>query len=66
MWDGYIKRHYGFGNTAEDYVEFLRKMKEMFKDVDWKDKNKSLAKAIDEYNYVTITLPEMAKQKKKH
>ncbi len=40
-------------------------MKEMFKDADWKNKSKTLAKAIDEYNYVTITLPEMTKQKKK-
>ena len=66
MWDGYIKRYYGFGNTAEDYLEFLRKMKYMFKEIQWNDKEKTLAKAIDEYNYVTITLPKMKKQKNKN
>lgn len=65
MWDSYIKKYYHFGNTAEDYIRFLRKMQEMFGEIGWKDENKTLAKAIDEYNYVTITLPEIKKQKEK-
>jgi hypothetical protein len=66
MWDSYIKRNYGFyKGTAEDYINFLKKMQDMFKGVAWNNKNKTLAKAIDEYNYVTITLPEMKRQKDK-
>lgn len=63
MWDEYIKRHYGFGNTSEDYLAFLRKMQELFSNVKWTDKKKTLAKAIDEYNYVKITLVETLKNK---
>lgn len=66
MWDGYIKSCYGFRNgTAEEYVSFLKKMQEMFKDVGWKYDSKTLAKAIDEYNYVTITLPDLEKRRNK-
>jgi hypothetical protein len=39
-------------------------MQEMFKDVEWEQEDKTLAKAIDEDNYVVITLPELEKQKK--
>ena len=35
-----------------DYVDFLIYLREEFSDVKVSDKNKSLAKAIDEYNYV--------------
>jgi len=64
MWDGYIKKHYGFREgAANDYVNLLKKMQEMFKDVKWEQGDKTLAKAIDEYNYVVITLPELEKQK---
>ncbi|HIH09100.1 MAG TPA: hypothetical protein HA254_00350 [Candidatus Diapherotrites archaeon] len=64
MWDGYIKKRYGFGNgTAQDYVEFLKKMQSKFGQVNWQGTGRTLAKAIDEYNYTTITLPELEKQR---
>jgi|SRR3989344_559229 len=67
MWDSYIKGYYGFRKgTAEDYVNFLKKMQEMFKDIKWKNKNRTLAKVIDEYNYVNITLPALKKIKNKN
>ncbi len=64
MWDGYIKKHYGFRRgTAEDYINFLKKMQQMFANIKWNHPNKTLAKAIDEYNYVKITLPKLTKNK---
>lgn len=66
MWDSYIKKYYKFEKgTANDYFNFLKKMQETFKDVEWKQEDKTLAKAIDEYNYVTITIPEREKKKNK-
>ena len=65
MWDGYIKKHYGFRKgVANDYINFLKKMQKMFKDIKWEEEDKTLAKAIDEYNYVAITLPKLKKRKK--
>ena len=64
MWDGYIKKRYGLRKgTADDHITFLKKMQEVFKDIKWKREDKTLAKAIDEYNYVAITLPELENQK---
>lgn len=39
------------------YIQFLKDMQHLFKNVKWEDENKILAKAIDEYNYVLVTLP---------
>ena len=64
MWDSYIKRKYGYKKgTAEEYIQFLKQMQTIFGDIEWKDKNKTLPKAVDEYNYITITLEEMKKKK---
>lgn len=54
MWDTGIRKLYNIDNKSspDDYVEFLEKMKEEFKDIKWQDKNRPLAKVIDEYNYV--------------
>jgi hypothetical protein len=67
MWDYDTRRHYGFYNDdEEDYFNFLRKMQETFQDIHWNCPNKTFAKAIDEYNQVTITIPAMnARYKKK-
>ncbi|RIE16712.1 hypothetical protein [Candidatus Cryosericum septentrionale] len=50
-WD--IKR---YGDSAEDYLEFLRDMQNRFASVSFRKNGKSFAKAIDEFNYVSITL----------
>ncbi len=65
MWDGYIRKEWGFkkGN-AEDYFNFLKKMQQEFKGVH-KGKERTLAKCIDEYNYVKFTLPALEKNRKK-
>ncbi|MFZ3076850.1 MAG: hypothetical protein WA139_00145 [Candidatus Aenigmatarchaeota archaeon] len=56
MWDGFIRKGYGFGTDAEDYFNFLKLMQSDFKGIKWNDKSKTLAKAIDEYNYVKFSL----------
>ena len=65
MWDSYIKRKYDFSRgSADDYVDFLKKMQEMFGHIVWHNEERTLAKAIDEYNYLTITMPEMENKRK--
>jgi len=63
MWDKDIRNEYGFDVAdGSDYFNFLKLMQEKFKDVEWDVPNKTLAKAIDEYNQVTITIPKMKKR----
>jgi len=68
MWDGYIRKAYEFKvGDSDDYFNFLKKMQREFKNVK-KEKNQTLAKCIDEYNYVMFTIPALEKNKnrKKH
>lgn len=51
MWDTSIRENYGFGTSADDYLNFLKEMRRMFGGIEWQDK-KPLTKAIDEFNYV--------------
>jgi hypothetical protein len=62
MWDRDIREEYGFDVAGNDYFNFLKLMQEKFKNIDWNMLNKTLAKAIDEYNQVTITIPKMKKR----
>ncbi len=54
MWDTEIRKIYKIDNKSEadDYIRFLAKMQEHFKNIRWDSKMRPLAKAIDEYNYV--------------
>jgi hypothetical protein len=52
--DWKIKRYL---NNPEDYLQFLKDMQERFKDINFNSNEKTFAKAIDEFNYVNITLP---------
>ncbi|KKU72060.1 MAG: hypothetical protein UX98_C0020G0003 [Parcubacteria group bacterium GW2011_GWA2_47_26] len=54
MWDTEIRKIYKIDNKgeADDYIQFLIKMQEYFKDIKWIGKTPPFAKAIDEYNYV--------------
>jgi hypothetical protein len=54
MWDDPIRNNLGYGNTDEDYLNFLKDMQDKFKNTKWTMPKKTLAKAIDEYNEVTI------------
>ncbi|HDQ22656.1 MAG TPA: hypothetical protein ENN28_01630 [Candidatus Uhrbacteria bacterium] len=65
MWDSYIRKYYKFKKgDAEDYFNFLKMMQQNFKHLKINKKRMTLAKAIDEYNYIKITLPGLAKKKK--
>lgn len=60
-----------YPSNADGYLEFLADMKEMFKDVGWQTRDKvffrdkTFVKAIDEFNYVSITLPIKEKEKQR-
>ena len=65
MWDGYIRKYYGFKKGDEnDYLNFLKLMQEKFPEV--KSSNgRTEAKLIDEHNYKTITMPALKNNKLK-
>ena len=46
-----------YRNEPESYFQFLKDMQERFKDIKFQSEEKTFAKAIDEFNYVNITLP---------
>lgn len=55
MWDTKIRKLYKIDKgSSEDYINFLIKMKEIFKGIKWDSKIKPFAKAIDEYNYYKV------------
>lgn len=53
-----------YQNTPEDYFHFLKDMQERFKDINFQSDEKTFAKAIDEFNFVNITLPIQSMEKK--
>jgi hypothetical protein len=59
MWDSYIRKRYKFGASPKDFLDFQKRMKKEFGHIKWDEPNKTLAKAIDEYNYMTITFPKL-------
>ncbi|MGQ4876164.1 MAG: hypothetical protein ACP6IY_19020 [Promethearchaeia archaeon] len=66
MWDTEIRKYYKISDTSpEGYVNFLKKMKEIFGHIKWdsKRRGKPLAKAIDEYNYYIVVLNQNDKMK---
>jgi 5-methylcytosine-specific restriction protein A len=46
-----------YKDGATDYLEFLRDMQKRFGAISFSEPRKTFAKAIDEFNYVSITLP---------
>ncbi len=66
MWDTEIRKMYGIKNNAEpnDYLEFLKKMKDKFSHLRSPNQETPLAKAIDEYNYVIADKRRVDKNKK--
>lgn len=67
MWDTEIRSMYKIDNRgdADDYIKFLARMREEFINIRWKNPEKSLAKAIDEYNYVLADDRRQARKSKK-
>lgn len=67
MWDMGIRKLYKIPQnktTSDDYINFLKMMKEYFKNIKWNNLKKSLAKAIDEYNFVLTQEKLLAKIQK--
>jgi len=46
-----------YKDSATDYVQFLKDMQNRFAGISFHEPGKTFAKAIDEFNYVSITLP---------
>jgi hypothetical protein len=66
MWDTGIRKKYKIRNKAspEDYISFLRKSKREFGSIKCENRERTFAKAIDEYNIYDVEL-KMQKKKKK-
>jgi hypothetical protein len=59
MWDNDTREEYEFYMADEtDYFDFLKKMQDKFKDIEWNVPDKTFAKAIDEWNQVNISIPK--------
>jgi len=58
--DWNIKR---YGDSAEDYLQYLKDMQSKFAGISFTEQGKTFAKAIDEFNYVSITLPMQRMEK---
>lgn len=67
MWDTEIRRIYKIDNygNPDDYIKFLIKMKGVFSKIRWSNKKRSFAKAIDEFNYVTVDKIRSERKNKK-
>ena len=52
MWDDCIRKMYGKNTTWQDFLNFQKLMQKKFGHIDWDEKEKTLPKAIDEYNFV--------------
>jgi len=46
-----------YGDSADDYLQYLKDMQGKFAGISFSEQGKTFAKAIDEFNYVSITLP---------
>jgi len=53
-----------YSKYSDGYIDFLQDMQDKFKKLNFINDEKTLAKAVDEFNYVNITLPlqEIEKQ----
>ena len=65
MCDRYIRREFGLDSDSSSYMEFLEETQKKFAGIRWDDPGKTLPKATDEYNYVTISLPALEREGRK-
>jgi len=67
IWDEDMRKKYGYKIKANehDYFDYLKRMQKEFGSIAWDMPNKTLTKAIDEYNFVTITYPQMQERKRR-
>jgi hypothetical protein len=52
-----------YGKDSDGYFQFLKDMQDRFKKINFQHPKKTFSKAIDEYNYVNITLQIQAMKK---
>jgi len=79
MWDDYIggrktgkyykrlpcyRRYKKYRKDATGYFQFLKDMQQSFKNINYQNHQRTFAKAIDEFNYATITIPIQRKEKR--
>jgi hypothetical protein len=62
MWDAPIREQYKVGTSSDGYFQFLKEMQTHFNHLGWSSSDRTFAKAIDEYNQATITLPKNEKK----
>ncbi|GAI48812.1 unnamed protein product, partial [marine sediment metagenome] len=46
-----------YNNNWKSYLQFLKDMKSLYKNIVYQEKERTFAKAIDEFNYLNITIP---------
>jgi hypothetical protein len=66
MWDSDMRQKYGYKRykpNADSYIKYHEMMKNQVKNIEWNRGDITLPKAIDEFNFVNITLPRFRKQK---
>jgi hypothetical protein len=56
MWDSYIRKAHHAGTSPQAYMRFMEEMRGIFGGIGWQD-GTPLAKAVYEYNYMTISFP---------
>ena len=54
MWDTEIRKRYRIPNEAEDFMKFQKLMQSTFGHLTWIDEDKTLPKAIDEFNFCLV------------
>lgn len=63
MRDNGIRKKYKVEVNPKDFLEFQKLMQKLFGNIKWDEPTKALPKAIDEYNYVKYTFPELKKRR---
>lgn len=62
MWDTDTRDFLHYGTSADEYFRFLKDMQNKYRYTEWRNPDKTLAKAIDEYNQATITIPKKKRE----
>ena len=67
MWDTDIRTRFRIPNesTPDHYIAFLKRMKSEFGHIQWTRRDRTLAKVIDEFNFVVAHRDEKKKPRKK-
>ena len=66
MWDSDMREEYCYKNKRDEngYFDYLKQVQNKVRNIEWNMSNKTLPKAIDEFNFVNITYPRKETRKK--